>query len=204
VVVIVVVVEVVVVVVVVIVEVVVVVVVDSVIDDVEVISPVVIVLFSDVSVEKLVVELLLSTEDEAGWVDSEDPLDISELWALEVDVDILKVLALLVIVNWGPDVVSLDVAVEPELVSELDRVAIVESVDVTVCELTALDIPVFIVPDVVTDEEDAVESEDIPEDLEDKSRVFLQSLNKKKWSGWERLSIICHDSGKFSFRSLDL
>jgi hypothetical protein len=57
-------------------------------------------------------------------------------------------------------------------------VAIVELVDVSV----AVDIPVFIVPEVVTDEEDAVESVDIPEDLEDKNRAFLQSLNKKKCS----------------------
>ncbi len=56
--------------------------------------------------------------------------------------------------------------------------AIVETVDVSV----ALDIPVFIVPEVVTDEEDAVESVDIPEDCKEKNRAILKSLNKKKCS----------------------
>ncbi len=46
--------------------------------------------------------------------------------------------------------------------------AIVEPVDVSV----ALDIPMFIVPEVVTDEEDAVESVDIPEDCKEKIGLF--------------------------------
>ncbi len=146
-----------------------------------VISPVVIELDSDVSVEKPVVELLLEVEDEAGWVDSEVPLDISELCAL--DVDKLDVLVLLDAswsaddVAWGADVVPLDVAIDSELVSVLDWGDIVETLDVSVWELTALVVPVLTISAVVTDEEDSVESVDIPED---KHNVKFTVKNEEK------------------------
>ncbi len=58
--------------------------------------------------------------------------------------------------------------------------AIVESLDVPVSELTALDVSALIVPKVVTDEDDTVKSVDIPEDLEDKNNVIFTVIELEK------------------------
>jgi hypothetical protein len=73
-----------------------------------------------------------------------------------------------------------------------------------VCELTALDVPVLIMSEVVTDEENAVDSVDTPED---KHNANLQSLNEEISQGRSNFAHsknfvhhnACHKLVKLSF-----